>query len=107
MNPTFLKLKEMKLKVMAQMMDEPDSALRDLSFEERFGLMVEKEWLSRKNGKFKRQLYSASLEIAEGRYNKASTVNSDICRTLNGTIYSRISRQPSIYVLDPNKLENC
>jgi DNA replication protein DnaC len=62
-NPTSLKLRDMKLKVMAQMMDEPDSAMRELSFEERLGIMVEKEWLSRKNSKIKRQLYSASLGL--------------------------------------------
>jgi DNA replication protein DnaC len=62
-NPTSLKLRDLKLKVMAQMMDEPDSAMRELSFEERLGIMVEKEWLSRKNSKIKRQLYSASLGL--------------------------------------------
>jgi hypothetical protein len=55
-NPTSLKLRDMKLKVMAQMLDEPDSAMRELSIEERLGIMVEKEWLSRKNSKIKRQL---------------------------------------------------
>jgi len=42
-NPTVEKLKSLKLKVMAQMLNEPDAALRDLSFEERLGIMVEKE----------------------------------------------------------------
>lgn len=60
-NPTVEKLRDMKLKVMAQMLSEPDFALRDLSFEERFGIMVEKEWLSRKNSRIKRLLHSASL----------------------------------------------
>ena len=47
-NPTSLKLRDMKLKVMAQMLDEPDPTIRELSFEERLGIMVEKEWLSKK-----------------------------------------------------------
>jgi len=45
-NPTVEKLRGMKLKVMAQVFVDP--ALRDLSFEERLAIMVEKEWLQRK-----------------------------------------------------------
>jgi len=33
-NPTVEKLKDMKLKVMAAMLQDPDSTLRELSFEE-------------------------------------------------------------------------
>lgn len=62
-NPTIEKLKEMKLKVMAQMLREPDTQLTELSFEERLGIMVEKEWMSGKNSRIKRLLYSASLGI--------------------------------------------
>ena len=32
-NPTVEKLKDMKLKVMAQLLSDPDPALRELSFE--------------------------------------------------------------------------
>ena len=62
-NPTVEKLRDMKLKVMAQMMAEPDNSLHDLSVEERLGIMVEKEWLSRKNSRIKRLLSSASLGL--------------------------------------------
>ena len=51
-NPTVEKLKSMKLKIMAQMLADP--ALRELSFEERLAIMVEKEWLNRKNTRIKR-----------------------------------------------------
>jgi len=40
--PTIEKLKEMRLKVMAEMLSDPDSSIRELSFEDRFALMVEK-----------------------------------------------------------------
>jgi DNA replication protein DnaC len=60
-NPTVEKLKDMKLKAMAQMLKDPDPALIELSFEERFGMMVEKEWMARKNSRIKRLLYGASL----------------------------------------------
>lgn len=62
-NPTVEKLKDMKLKIMAQMLNDPDSALEELSFEERLGIMVEKEWMSRKNSRIKRLLHCASLGI--------------------------------------------
>jgi len=62
-NPTVEKLRDLKLKVMAQMMSEPDLALRELSFEERLGIMVEKEWLAKKNARIKRLLNSASLGL--------------------------------------------
>lgn len=62
-NPTVEKLRDMKLKVMAEMLGESDSALRELSFEERLGIMVEKEWISRKNSRIKRLLSSASFGL--------------------------------------------
>jgi hypothetical protein len=62
-NPTIEKLKDLKLKVMAEMLSDPDSNLEELTFEERFGLMVEKEWLSKKNARIKRLLYNAKLGI--------------------------------------------
>jgi len=61
--PTIEQLRELKLKTMAQMMSDPDPGLQDLSFEERFGVMVEKEWLARKNSRIRRLLSSAALEI--------------------------------------------
>lgn len=62
-SPTVEKLKDMKLKVMAQMMTDPDNSLNELSFEERLGILVENEWLSRKNSRIKRLLSSALLGI--------------------------------------------
>jgi DNA replication protein DnaC len=62
-NPTVEKLREMKLKVMAQMLSDPDNSLRELSFEERLGIMVEKEWMQKKNSRIKRLLNNASLGI--------------------------------------------
>ncbi|HOV28370.1 MAG TPA: IS21-like element helper ATPase IstB [Pseudobacteroides sp.] len=62
-NPTIEKLRDMKLKVMAQLLSDSDPALRELSFEERFGIMVEKEWESRKNSRIKRYIHKASFSI--------------------------------------------
>ena len=50
------KLQEMKLTSMARAFNEQltDSAISDLSFEDRFGLLVDQEWTSRKNNHLKR-----------------------------------------------------
>jgi DNA replication protein DnaC len=62
-NPTVEKLKDLKLKVMAQMLSDPDDSLKELSFEEHLGFMVEKEWLAKKNSRIKRLLNNASLGL--------------------------------------------
>lgn len=62
-NPTIEKLKDLKLKVMAEMLTEPGNELRELSFEERLGLMVERQRQAKKNTKVKRLLGSAKLPI--------------------------------------------
>jgi DNA replication protein DnaC len=62
-NQTIEKLRDMKLKAMAQMLSEPNPSDLGLSFEERFGLMVEKEWMAKKNSKIKRLLRNASLGL--------------------------------------------
>jgi len=62
-NQTIEKLRDMKLKTMAQMLSQPDPSYLELSFEERFGLMVEKEWMAKKNSKIKRLLRNANLGL--------------------------------------------
>ena len=61
---TIEKLKDLKLKVMAEMFSSCQEGLTDLSFEDRFSLMVERQWLARKNAKIKRLLAAARLGIA-------------------------------------------
>lgn len=60
-NQTIDKLRDMKLKAMAQMLGETDPELLSLPFEERFGMMVEKEWMAKKNSKIKRLVRNATL----------------------------------------------
>ena len=62
-NQTVDKLRDLKLKVMAPLFSKNDNSLRELSFEERFGIMVEKEWMNRKNSRIKRLLSSAYLGL--------------------------------------------
>lgn len=62
-NPTIEKLKDLKLKVMANMLAEPDNSMRDLSFEERIGIMVEKEWMNKRNARIKRLINNATFGV--------------------------------------------
>ena len=60
-NNTVSKLHEMKLSVMATSFQKQldDNAVASLSFEERFGLLVDAEWTSRKNNRLKRLIRKA------------------------------------------------
>jgi len=66
---TINKLHEMHLGAMAETFDAQlmDSAFRELQFEERFGLLVDAEWLRRKNNKLQRIIRNANL-----KFNQAS-----------------------------------
>ena len=63
---TIARLYEMNLSTMAasyrQQMD--DNGLNKLSFDERFGLLVDTEWMSRKNNRLKRLIRSADFPIS-------------------------------------------
>ena len=60
---TVSKLQEMKLTAMARAFNEQltDTAISDLSFEDRFGLLVDQEWTSRKNNHLKRLIKRAKF----------------------------------------------
>lgn len=62
-NQTIEKLRDLKLKVMANMLSNPDQSLKELSFEERLGIMVENEWMSKKNSRIKRLINGAALGL--------------------------------------------
>lgn len=57
------KLQEMKLSVMARKFREQlaDSNMASLSFEDRFGLLVDHEWIERKNNQLKRLIKQANF----------------------------------------------
>jgi len=89
--PTIEKLKEMKLKVMAQMLSDPDSSIRELSFEDRFALMVEEQWLAKRNARIKRLLRDAGFPIEacteDIRYHTDRTVDKKTVVTLATCTY--------------------
>lgn len=90
-SPTIEKLKDMKLKVMAQMLADPDSMVRDLSFEDRLALMVDAQWFAKRNAKIKRLLNSASLAvdacIEDIRYQPDRTIDKKTIQALSTCTY--------------------
>jgi len=60
-NNTISKLREMKLSIMAASFQKQvgDSAIAELSFEDRFSMLVDAEWTSRKNNRLKRLIRKA------------------------------------------------
>lgn len=90
-NPTVEKLKGMKLKVMAEMMASPDPALNPLSFDERFGIMVEKEYLAKQNTRIQRLLYSAGLNLdtslEDMNYSSGRTIDKKTIATLSACLF--------------------
>jgi len=62
-NNTISKLREMKMGVMADAFQKQlaDSAIAELSFEERVGLMVDAEWTARKNNRLTRLIRNAGF----------------------------------------------
>jgi len=63
---TMEKLKSMKLRGMSLAFEEQTSnpAVRDLSFEERFGLIVDAEWIKRKSNHLNRLLKKATFKFS-------------------------------------------
>jgi len=64
---TVTKLHEMKLSVMAQAFREQtkDSKFNEMAFEERFGLIVDSEWATRKNNRLVRLIRNAGYVFSD------------------------------------------
>ncbi|MEA2015332.1 MAG: IS21-like element helper ATPase IstB [Actinomycetota bacterium] len=90
-SPTIEKLKEMKLKVMAQMLADPDNTIRDLSFEDRIAIMVEKQWLSKRTARIKRLIGNAAFAIdaciEDIKYHPERTIDKKVVQTLSACTY--------------------
>ena len=66
-NNTITKLHEMKLSVMAAAFSKQleDASMGELPFEERFGLLVDKEWAARKNNRLNRLIKGANYAFPD------------------------------------------
>ena len=67
-NNTVSKLREMRMSTMAVAFQRQliEKSASELSFEERVGLMVDAEWISRKNNRMKRLIRNAEFSMPEG-----------------------------------------
>src|SRR5512136_1364428 len=65
-NPTLEKLRAMRLEGMAEALDEQrrQNGIAELDFEERLGLLVERQWLWKENRALAARLKKAQLKIA-------------------------------------------
>ena len=66
-NNTISKLREMKMGVMASALSDQlsNNAMRELSFEERIGLIVDAEWTARQNNRLTRLVLNAGFSVPE------------------------------------------
>ena len=83
------KLIEMRLTAMADAfrIQMDDSSMKDISFEERFGMLVDVEYTSRKNNRLKRIIRNAELEqpdacIAGIDYRSGRRLNKELIKRL-------------------------
>lgn len=65
--PTLEKLQELKFFAMADAWEQQqkDSDVRGMDFDDRFGMLVDMEWLSRKNRSLERKLREAKLRLGQ------------------------------------------
>lgn len=65
-NNTVTKLREMKLNVMADIFKEQmaDPKYQSMSFEDRFGMLVDRQWQTRKNNRLKSLIKQANFSIS-------------------------------------------
>lgn len=91
---TIDKLIEMKLTSMADAfrIQENDPSMKEVSFEDRFGLLVDTEYTSRKNNRLKRLIKNAqfdqpSASIADIDYTSGRKLNKELIKRLASCEY--------------------
>ncbi|WP_035356576.1 ATP-binding protein, partial [Acetobacterium malicum] len=87
---TLNKLVEMHLSAMADAfrLQLNDSSMADIPFEDRFGLMVDREYTSRKNNRLQRLIKKASFDQSQANVND---INYQAGRKLNKKLIERLS----------------
>jgi DNA replication protein DnaC len=90
-NPTADKLRDMHLKTMAEAFLNPEPGSDALSFEERFALMVEKEWYAKKDSQIARLVSRAGLGIQASLedidYSKERNISRKDVATLGSCVF--------------------
>ena len=94
--PTFEKLVQMRLGAMAQAFHQQteDPNMANLSFEERFGMLVDAEYWSRHNNRLKRNIHNACLEqpqasLADINYTSGRILDKELIQALGTGQYIR------------------
>ena len=95
-HPTFEKLIQMRLSAMAMAFRQQteDPGMVGLSFEERFGMLVDAEYWSRHNNRLKRNIHKAMLEqpqasLADINYTSGRLLDKDLIQALGTGQYIR------------------
>jgi len=97
-NQTLNKLHEMKLTAMADsyQVQRSDAGALELSFDERFGMLVDREWISQKNRSMERRVAAAKFKqkasIEDVDWAPARNLNRDLINTLSGDEWLRFGR---------------
>ena len=108
--PTFEKLVQMRMSAMAlafrQQTEDPTVA--NLSFEERFGMLVDAEFWSRHNNRLKRNIHNACLEqpqasLADINYTSGRLLDKTLIQTLGTGQY--IHEQHNVIILGATAVE--
>ena len=88
---TINKLIEMRLTVMADLfrIQKDDPAMKEVPFEDRFGMLVDAEYTSRKNNRLKRLIRSADFEQSDA---SVADINYQSGRKLNRSLIERMAR---------------
>ena len=90
-NPTAEKLRDMRLKTMADSFMNPESGSDALSFEDRFALMVEREWYAKKDSRITRLKVSAGFgenaSLEDIDYRKDRNISRKDIATLGSCVF--------------------
>ena len=90
-NPTADKLRDMRLKKMAEAFLNPEPGSEALSFEDRFALMVEKEWYAKKDSRTARLVSSAGFgmpaSLEDIDYSKERNISRKDVATLGSCVF--------------------
>ena len=102
--PTFEKLVQMRLSAMAQAFRQQteDPGMASLSFEDRFGMLVDAEYWSRHNNRLKRNIHKATLEqpqasLADINYASGRLLDKELIQVLGTGQY--IHEQHNVIIL--------
>jgi len=90
-NPTAEKLRDMRLKTMADAFLNPEPGSDALAFEDRFALMVEKEWHAKKDSRVARLVSRAGFgmpaSLADIDYSKERNISRKDVATLGSCVF--------------------